>query len=773
MATILSTLYPPLVDTFQIPFLYTQDAEIYFTISPYNSYGEIKHLHITLVNQKTNQNVFALSNPRSNYDGTVLTNGVWIIPFTLGNNSFLTGDHTKNYYKLKIPSYLLRQLNEDEPSYTCDCYYKVQIRFDKYELKENEKIDNLYLTNKRAYFSEWSAVTLLKAIPEIEVKLTNFDTDFEIMSKKIPQYTPGIIPITGVVSFIPPNNTQTTEHLESFKVEIIDNNGNLIKDSGIQFVEENTNTFNWLCDLTNGIINTKYDLNLYLTTNNHYTFEKRYSFKLIDLSILDFNPIWNFNKITLPYTEDNKQILVTSEDGWVTINITVSNILPAGYLFIKRASSLDKYLNWEIIDCTYFADGSHVSTTFIDKTIGSLVNYKYSCQYLTLGGLWSKTVKTNEIVYPDFHDILILRGDKQLAIRYNAQISSMTPVVNRIKIDTLGGKYPRFAQNAQMHYKQFQLTGIISAEEDYNRKFISDLDYAEEMNIYNEQMNGKYIIRNDKMINRQSDISNYISEIEQYDWENIDKPYNKSRKSMLDTQNNTNHDIYPIDNWWWERKFREEVIEWLNDGEPKLYRSMTEGNLLVMFDAVSLTPNAQLSRRIWNFSATVYEVGDGYSLTDLSTLGIFSIKNDFNTNIYLKRRDENSQLNEKVWVGQKNHYIASSRQTDFVKSVNNNFKTIVQNNSSENQYIVNCKSLLDEINDAYNSVYENYKIDENSIYLTDVKIYFESSPKWYDLTSMNLKENNNLDLNISIGDTKYNFKYDSDLHQYILVTSEE
>ena len=48
MATVISTLYPPLVDTFQIPFLYTQDAEVYFTISPYNSYGEIKHLHITL-----------------------------------------------------------------------------------------------------------------------------------------------------------------------------------------------------------------------------------------------------------------------------------------------------------------------------------------------------------------------------------------------------------------------------------------------------------------------------------------------------------------------------------------------------------------------------------------------------------------------------------------------------------------------------------------------------------------------------------------------------
>lgn len=76
MATVISTLYPPLVDTFQSPFVYTDDAEVVFTISPYNSYENIKKLHVTLVNQKTNQNVFASSNPQAGTDGTVLTNGV-------------------------------------------------------------------------------------------------------------------------------------------------------------------------------------------------------------------------------------------------------------------------------------------------------------------------------------------------------------------------------------------------------------------------------------------------------------------------------------------------------------------------------------------------------------------------------------------------------------------------------------------------------------------------------------------------------------------------
>jgi hypothetical protein len=59
MATVLSTLYPPLIGTFQPAFEYNDGPEITFTISNYNSYSKINHIHISLVNQKTNQNAFA------------------------------------------------------------------------------------------------------------------------------------------------------------------------------------------------------------------------------------------------------------------------------------------------------------------------------------------------------------------------------------------------------------------------------------------------------------------------------------------------------------------------------------------------------------------------------------------------------------------------------------------------------------------------------------------------------------------------------------------
>lgn len=737
MATVISTLYPPLVDTFQSPFVYTDDAEVAFSISPYNSYENIKKLHVTLVNQKTNQNVFASSNPQADTDETVLTNGVWIIPFDISeDNPYLNGNYQNNSYILKIPSFLLKKTEGQEDfAYTCDCYYKVQIRFDNCL----DEIDSSYIISKRSHFSEWSAVTLLKAIPKAEIKLTNFDINIGAITTVTPQYTPGVIPITGTVTF---NPIKTNEHLKFFNIEILDSAGNVVKESGKHFVEEENNTFSWLCDLTNFSFGNYY-VQLYLTTNNNYIIKKEYSFKLIESSALEFNPVWTFNKVTLPFTGDTQQMMVTSEDGWVTINIHIRNMLPAGYLFIKRASNLDKYLNWEIIDCTYFSNGAIVETTFVDKTVCSLVNYKYSCQYLTLGGLWSKTIKTNEIVYPDFYDALILRGNRQLALRYNTQITNLTPVVGRVKIDTLGGKYPRFAENAKMHYKQFQISGLISAESDYNRKFISDWDYDEEIDIYNKQMNGKLMIRNDTAI-----------------------------KSIFDPENHTWHNTYPTDNWWWERKFREEVLEWLNDGEPKLYRSMTEGNMVVMFDSVSLTPNAQLGRRIWNFSATVYEVADGYSLTDLSTLGIFTIKNDFNADLYLQQQDINNRSTIKSWVGQKDHYIAADNSvngTNFIETETGGtvFKIKVQNNN-EQEYEIAVPSLMKEIQDSYNSEYENYKIEEDSIYLTDVKFYFESEPKWYNLVSMNLKESGNADLSISVGNKKYNFTYNNDIKQYVL-----
>lgn len=51
---------------------------------------------------------------------------------------------------------------------------------------------------------------------------------------------------------------------------------------------------------------------------------------------------------------------------------------------------------------------------------------------------------------------------------------------------------------------------------------------------------------------------------------------------------------------------------------------MTEGNLAVMLDSITLTPDKTLGRRLYSFSATMYEVGDGRDLDSLTSLGILN-----------------------------------------------------------------------------------------------------------------------------------------------------
>jgi hypothetical protein len=44
-----------------------------------------------------------------------------------------------------------------------------------------------------------------------------------------------------------------------------------------------------------------------------------------------------------------------------------------------------------------------------------------------------------------------------------------------------------------------------------------------------------------------------------------------------------------------------EVLEWLNNGEAKIFRSPTEGNYIVRLMNVSLTPNDTLGRMLHTF----------------------------------------------------------------------------------------------------------------------------------------------------------------------------
>ena len=52
------------------------------------------------------------------------------------------------------------------------------------------------------------------------------------------------------------------------------------------------------------------------------------------------------------------------------------------------------------------------------------------------------------------------------------------------------------------------------------------------------------------------------------------------------------------------------VLDWLNNGEPKLFRSPTEGNYIVRLMNISLSPEETLGRMLHSFNSTAYEIAN-------------------------------------------------------------------------------------------------------------------------------------------------------------------
>lgn len=742
MATILSTLYPPLIDTFMPAFSYEGPAPITFSFSPYNSINDIKKIHVSLVNQKTNQSAFKTTylNPEENL---YIYDNIWIIPITTDNAEYYTIDRKNNICVIRIPSKILKT---DNSNFVTNNYYKVQIRLDNYNA---DILDSSYL-QKREYFSEWSSVCLIKAISKPILTMIGFDDEIsENVISKVRKVQAGTVPIAGNLDFV---NNDKTETLQRFKASIISDSTDEVLDETKDWIYTtnniNPNRIYWLANLTNVEPDTDCTLKIEIFTKNQFYLKKEYQIKIANFDPINFNPDITFKKIKLDNYESTEEKIVTEEDGMVEISITAEEELPQGFLYITRATSLDNYKNWELLSCT--ENNGKINKTIIDPTVGSLVTYKYACQYrLKKNRNWTQVYQSKE-VYPDFYDMLIYRNGKQIALRYNTQITGYSSVVNRQVINTLGSKYPKFAENAHMNYKKFTISGLITSESDFNRKFLNDRDFALEMNDYDEYMNGKYEVRNDTLADG---TFTYLNNIIQ----------NKDTYEATKHLTTTAHDLAPKDNWWFERKFREEALAWLNDGEPKLLRSMTEGNLIVMLTDISLTPNTQLGRRTYNISMTAYEVGDGYSLDTLSSLGIITIPNDYQDYVNAgKSFNEIDEYNE-----EEDGIIEETTICQIYEKKAADHSLIASRVGRLTE-----RSSIDEysLDDQYNGLYyqginSNYKVVKNSYRLKDLKIEFITPPQWYDIANpdnITLQKDNKKD-NYFLNESTYKDSNKNDL----------
>lgn len=219
-----------------------------------------------------------------------------------------------------------------------------------------------------------------------------------------------------------------------------------------------------------------------------------------------------------------------------------------GTFKVVRASSLDNFTTWDEVMKFSLYGQQPSRDLWKDFTVQQGVTYRYALQQYNNQLLTSNRIESVDIV-ADFEDMFLYDGERQLKIRFNPKVTSFKNTLLETKTDTIGSKYPFIFRNGNVKYKEFPISGLISYHADEEKLFMN------------------------------------------YSLETVDT-------------NLTSENIAT------ERDFKLEVLEWLTNGQPKLFRSPSEGNYVVRLMNTSLAPTDAVGRMLHTFSATAYEIDD-------------------------------------------------------------------------------------------------------------------------------------------------------------------
>lgn len=269
--------------------------------------------------------------------------------------------------------------------------------------------------------------------------------------------------------------------------------------------------------------------------------------------------------------------------GYISLELDYSNskVDRVGTYLLSRTYKKDGVQIKEKLKKINLAYDLSMKNPYNDYTIEHGIKYEYIIERVNNAGVYSlpvlaklgpiPTTSAEQAAAQDrpteisasFEDAFLYDGKRQLRIRYNPKVSSFKKDVLETKTDTIGGKFPFIFRNGSVSYKEFPISGLISRLE--NECF--DLGPSE------------------PTPKRESTVSSGSAD----------------SYSLTDLSD---------ENIRAERQFKMEVLDFLTDGKPKLFRSPTEGNYLVRLMDTSLTPEDTLGRMLHTFSCTAYEIGE-------------------------------------------------------------------------------------------------------------------------------------------------------------------
>lgn len=445
------------------------------------------------------------------------------------------------------------------------------------EIKNGWEPGAIYKVQLRTYqqgeWSEWSTICYIKATgmsTNVQVEILN-DLNGNISYVNSPVFK-------GRYS----NPTDLSETETRYKFDLCDLMENVIESTG--WKTHNQSNF------TDSVVfNT--ELQNYTEYKVIYTVETKNGY--IKSDIYQFNCLLNILKSPVIDTFVAKNVY---EEG--AIELTIQNFIDGksdtapnvtGNFILRRTDSRSNFQKWE--DYRYFQIADDIiDIHFNDYLVESGVEYRYGIQLIHEEGYRGVLYYSNT-AYCAYEHMFLVGDNRQLKIKYNPQISSYKRQLQETKTETIGSKYPFILRNGEVNYFSFPINGLITYHLDEQEAFCKreSLIVCDPTRvIYNDEK------QRDICVNKKTKAVSSDKIID-----NI-----KARFTMPN--------LYDVnltdDNVITEREFRNQVEEFLTNGNYKFFKSPTEGIKIVAITGVSLTPNQTLSRMIHSFSSTAQEV---------------------------------------------------------------------------------------------------------------------------------------------------------------------
>lgn len=351
------------------------------------------------------------------------------------------------------------------------------------------------------------------------------------------------------------------EKVESYKFDIYQDN-TLIETSDWQIHNASTDT-------TVGQSFDTYALKQELNKNIYYLI--RYSVRTMNCLEVSSPTYMCYNGISIPFNlEITSFAKMNYDEGYMAIGFTpTAQVTLKGYYALSRScDGKTETVKEFLFDSDFIKDKSYI--IFKDFTVEQGKEYQYYLSQYSIvddnNRIYSNKISMGETVLADFEDMFLWDGARQLKIRFNPKMTSFKTTLLESKLDTIGGQYPFFFRNGRTAYHEFPISGLISFLMDENRLFM-DLDKGE------------------------------VS-------------YRTSTSATANTKVSVKRTDLISENITKEREFKLAVLNWLNNGKPKLLRTPTEGNYLVRLMNISLAPEDRLGRMLHTFSGQAYEIGE-------------------------------------------------------------------------------------------------------------------------------------------------------------------